>query len=261
MIGFLIKKALYDGWDNFLAIMAVNIAVLSVGFGGFFLAGTVSGNVPLSIAVFASAALIDGSLLMACSVCMARVCRYKTFTFKGYFSALKTVWLHGMLFAALVIAGALVASVAIPYYLSLRNAFGAACAMLLFWVAVLCALSLQWFFPIRSQLETSFTKSVKKCFIIFFDNPGLSVFMLFYSLALLAVSLVLIMLAPGFSGLVLAQNEAFRLLMRKYDWLEAHPELEFRVARKAVPWEELIADDVETVGHRSLKSFIFPWLD
>ena len=62
-------------------------------------------------------------------------------------------------------------------------------------------------------------------------------------------------------GVLLAQNEAFRLLMHKYDWIEKHPELEYRVARKAVPWAELLANERETLGDRSLLHFIFPWKD
>jgi len=46
MIGFFIKKAFYDGWDNLLALMSVNIAMLAVGFGGFFLAGFASRSCP-----------------------------------------------------------------------------------------------------------------------------------------------------------------------------------------------------------------------
>ena len=85
--------------------------------------------------------------------------------------------------------------------------------------------------------------------------------MFFHSLVLIAISVVLVLLMPGFAWVILSQNESFRLRMYKYDWLEKHPELEFKVARKSVPWGELIAEDYETVGHRSFKSFIFPWKD
>jgi hypothetical protein len=45
----------------------------------------------------------------------------------------------------------------------------------------------------------------------------------------------------------------------KYDWLEEHPELTTRAEQKKVPWNELLAEDDETVGHRTFKSFFFPW--
>ena len=261
MKGFLVRKALYSGWDNMFPIIIVNVATLTVLFGGFFLATLVSAILPLAIVVFAVACLVGGILLSACSIVMAGVADYKPFTFRGYVSAIKSVWLHGLLFSAIVITGIVVAHVAITYYLSLGNPLAFACAILLFWVVILSVLSLQWFLPIRSQLESGFVKCLKKSFLIFFDNPGLSIFMFFYSSALFALSVLLVGFAPGFAGVILAQNEAFRLLMYKYDWLEKHPELDFRAARKAIPWDELIAEDYETIGYRSLKSFIFPWMD
>jgi uncharacterized membrane protein YesL len=261
MIGFFVRKAFYDGWDNLLALMTVNIVMLAVGFCGFFLAGLVSRFVPLSVAIALACAVAEGILLMACSKSMSRIASYKPFSFKEFGVAFRETWLHGALFAGLVSVGLLVMAVAIPYYLSIGGPIGVGCALVLFWVAVICVLSLQWFMPIRSQLEKGFAPSLKKSFAFFFDNPGFSVFMFAYSLVLLALSLLVVMILPSFAGISLAQNEAFRLRMYKYDWMEKHPELDWREARKRIPWDELIAGDYETVGHRSLKSFIFPWMD
>ena len=72
MIGFFIKKAFYDGWDNLLALMSVNIAMLAVGFGGFFLAGFASPILPLSIAIAVAAVLAEGVLITACRECEDR---------------------------------------------------------------------------------------------------------------------------------------------------------------------------------------------
>jgi hypothetical protein len=110
-------------------------------------------------------------------------------------------------------------------------------------------------------LAAGFLKSFRKCFLIFFDNPGFSVFMFFNNAAMIVLSVFLVLLMPGFAWVILSQNEAFRLRLYKYDWLEKHPELDFRTARKSIPWGELISEDYETVGHRSFKSFFFPWKD
>ncbi len=261
MIGFFIKKAFFDGWDNLLTIILLNVAMLVLGFGGFYLAGATASIVPLSLLIVALAALAEGVLLLTISSMMARVANFKSFTFKDFFGALKANLAHGALFSLLVGAAILVVSVAIPYYLRLGSVVGFALAVLMFWVAVGFILSLQWFLPVRSQLEPKFGKALKKSVIIFFDNPGFSLFMFLYSLVLIALSTVLVFIIPGVSGLVLAQNEAFRLRMYKYDWLEAHPELDPAKARKEVPWGELLAEDEDTVGTRSFRSFIFPWKD
>ena len=124
-------------------------------------------------------------------------------------------------------------------------------------------LALQWFLPIQAQLGNKFKKTLKKCFIIFFDNIGFSVFMFLYTLILAGISYFTATLIPGFAGILLSYNNAFRIRLYKYDWLEEHEEeLKQHGKRKVrIPWGELIADDRETLGPRTLKSFIFPWKD
>lgn len=261
MIGFFIKKAFYDGWDNLLAILTMNVAILAVAFGGWFLAGLTVFFVPLSMAVLALTAAAEGVLFLSISTLMARVADYQSFSPSDIGAAVASSWKHGALFGLLIAAVVFVGSVAFPYYFGFGNLLGLALSIVIFWVAVVFALSIQWFLPIRSQLDGNFVKCLKKSFIIFFDNPGFSVFMFLYSLVLAALSMVMVMLMPGFSGMILAHNNAFRLRMYKYDWLEEHPEMDFRAARKAVPWAELLAEDEDTVGHRTFKSFIFPWKD
>ena len=166
-----------------------------------------------------------------------------------------------MLFALVLTLLVVLAVVAIPFYLRVGNLFGIFLAALVFWMLCLCVLALQWFMPLRSQLHGGFRKTLKKRFIIFFDNAGFSVFMFFYTLILAVLSVFLAFLVPGFAGIALAQNNAFRLRLYKYDWLEQHTDLTPKEARKHIPWGELIAEDRETLGPRSFKSFIFPWKD
>jgi hypothetical protein len=261
MILFFIKKAFFSGWDNLFHILVLNILVVALAIGGYCGAAVTVNVLPLSIAILVVAAAAEGIILVALSSSMARVAAYKAFTFRDFFAELKVCWKHGILYALTAAAFVFIMAVALPYYFKLGNVVGLGLAMLMFWFGVIFVLAFQWFLPIRSQLNGGFLKSLRKCFIIFFDNPGFSLFMFFYSIILLVLSVVMIFLLPGFSGLVLAQNEAFRLRLYKYDWMEQHPELDFRKARKSIPWGELIAEDYETVGHRSLKSFIFPWKD
>ena len=187
--------------------------------------------------------------------------RSSSYSFKDFLSEIPKTWKHGSLFGGMIAIVAFIYSVTLPYYFSLGNIIGFGLAMLLFWVGIILALSLQWFLPIRSQLDDNFLKCLKKSFIVFFDNSLFSVFIFFYSIVLFALSLFLVMLVPGFTGVILAQNEAFRLRMYKYDWMEENPEMDPREARKSIPWEDLLLEDEETVGHRSFKSFIFPWKD
>ncbi len=261
MIGFFIKKALFDGWDNLLTVLALNVVFLSIVFGGFFLIDSLARVPLLAIAAAAVAVSALGVLALGVSFSFARVSAFKAFSWKDVPRDLRAAAPHGILFAILASVVAFVFSVALPYYRAIGGRVGFALFALMLWLSLILLLSLQWLLPIRSQLDKRAIKCVKKCFIVFFDNPGISLFLFAYSIALGALSLVTFFMIPGVFGVVLAQNEAFRLLMHKYDWIERHPELEYRVARKSVPWTELLADERETLGERSLRNFIFPWKD
>ena len=68
---------------------------------------------------------------------------------------------------------------------------------------------------------------------------------------MIPLSVFLFMLLPAPSGILLAQTNALRLRLYKYDYLERHPELQTRSERKDIPWDELIREDKEiltTIG-------------
>lgn len=261
MIGFFIKKAFYDGWDNLLQILLMNIIIIAIGFGGFFLASITVSILPLSFALLAVAVAVEGIVILGVSGIMARVAEYRTFSFLDLWHSATETWKHGALYGLMTGAIALVFVITVPYYLQLGNLLGFTLAVLIFWIAVIVILSLQWFLPIRSQLDKRFLKCVKKSFIIFFDNPGFSLFLFLYSAVTLIVSAFTAFLLPGISGLILAQNNALRLRLYKYDWLEKNPQIDTKAAKKMIPWHELIAEDVETLGHRTFRNFFFPWKD
>lgn len=261
MISLLVRKAFYDSWDNLLQIMALNLLVLSIGFGFFFLAGRVAVHPALLVPILAAAFGIEGIVLVGVSSVMARVSDFRLWSARDLLSAVTHTWQRGFLFGLVALGLVALCSLTIPAYFAMGTAVGTALALVMFWFAVSCVLALQWFMPILCQLDGGFAKSLKKAFIVFLDNPGLSVFLFFCSLLLAAISVVTLGLVPGVSGVILAQNEAFHLLMRKYDWLETQDKGRIAELRKAVPWDELLAEERETVGKRSWKSFIFPWKD
>jgi hypothetical protein len=132
---------------------------------------------------------------------------------------------------------------------------------LLFWTLGLALISFQFFFAIRARLATTPKKIIKKCFIIFFDNPGFSIFSLLFTLVTLILSLIFALLIPGPAGLLLFLDEGLRLRLMKYDWLEANPPTETDSKRRPIPWDALLIEEREKTGTRTLRNFIFPWKD
>ena len=150
----------------------------------------------------------------------------------------------------------------IPFYLGMQSMVGFLLAAFIFWSLVVSILSLQFFLAVRARLDTKITKVIKKCFIIFFDNPWFCIFTLIHNVIVLSLSAFVAFLFPGPAGALLFLDEALRLRLLKYDWLEENPEEEgAKPGKREIPWDAILIDEREKTGTRSLKSFIFPWKD
>ncbi len=259
MIVFFIKKNFFDGWDHLLSLVFPNLLVFGLVVGSYFLA-----DLALHVSVFASLPVL-GIFWCAITVavfafgpCAARIASFKSVTFKDWLGNFRHSWKDGLLFGLITFLLLLLGTITIPFYLQMEGMVGLFLAALVFWFLFVCVLSLQWFLPVKSLMNNDFKKCLKKSFIIFFDNPGFSLFMFIYTLFLAVLSVVLFMIVPSFCGILLAQTNALRLRLYKYDWLEAHPEAS-PAEKKHLPWQELVAEDQENIGPRTLKGFIFPW--
>jgi hypothetical protein len=62
---------------------------------------------------------------------------------------------------------------------------------------------------------------------------------------------------PGVAGISLSRMDTTKLLMLKYDFLEANPDC----TKKDINWEDLLYEERQLVGPRSFKGMIFPWKD
>jgi len=257
MIGFLLKKNLYDFWDNFFKIAIINLGfIASVAFPVFV--------PPLftSYLVLQMGALLLGILwcfvyLSAAALSLKAVSDYGNFGFADFLGNLKIIWPMGLVLGGFVFLGYILATVVIPFYLGMNSLIGLMLAAIVFWSLVAGVLAFQFFFAVRSRLDTRLLGVIKKCFIIFFDNPLFCIFTLLCNTFILAISFFLALLAPGPAGMLLFLDEGLRLRLLKYDWLEANPD----TPRRAIPWDALLIDEREKTGTRSLKSFIFPWKD
>jgi hypothetical protein len=257
MIGFLIKKTFFDGWDNLFRIALINIGFIASAAIPVFLPSLLAGVPLLSAAVLAIGILWCCVYLAASAASLRALSDNRGFGFGDFFANLKTAWPAGLVMGVIVFAGVLVVTIALPFYLGIKSPVGILFAALIFWLTVIVALALQFFFAIHFRLGDRIPKALKKCFIVFFDNPGLCFFAFIHNLIIGIVSLFLAFLAPGPAGILLFLDEAFRLRLLKYDYLEAHP----GANRKQIPWDALLIDERERTGSRTLRNFIFPWKD
>ena len=150
-----------------------------------------------------------------------------------------------------------VLTVVIPFYAAMASLLGLILSAILIWVVIFAFLSFQFYFPVYSRLGMNLIKSFKKCMLISLDNTGMAIFLLIHNTLALLISIIFVFMFPGPAGVLLYLDEALRLRLLKYDYLEAHPEAN----RKKIPWDALLIDEREKTGNRTLRNFIFPWKD
>jgi hypothetical protein len=261
MIGFLIKKTFFDLWDNLFKVALLNLGFIASVALPVFVPGLLVAVPVLSIAVLVLGVVWCVVYLSAAAYSLKSLSDYGSFGFRDFFHNLKLVWPTGLVMAALGLLLYFLATLIIPFYLNINSLFGLFLAAVVFWAAVVGVLSFQFFFAIRARLDTKIGKVIRKSFIFFFDNAGFCLFSFIHNLVLLVISVFLAFLFPGPAGILLYLDEAMRLRLLKYDWLEANPPPAGSRRRPPIPWDALLIEDRERTGTRTLKSFIFPWKD
>ena len=257
MIGFLIKKNFFDAWDNLFKIALLNLGfIVSLAFPVFV------PSLLVAVPVLSMVVLLIGILwccvyLSAAALSIKAISDYSNFGFADFFGNFKTIWPTGLVLGAFVFLGFILCTVIIPFYINLGTLLGLMLAAVIFWTLIVGVLALQFFFAVRSRLDTRLIGVIKKCFIIFFDNPLFCIFTLIHNFIVLILSAFLGFLAPGPAGILLFLDEGLRLRLLKYDWLEANPDAN----RRKIPWDALLIEEREKTGTRSFRNFIFPWKD
>lgn len=270
MFKFFLKKNFCDGWDNLFFLALSNIISILLGAAAFAAvrySAEVNSYLPNLAIVLSSGIFMI--FYFAWGANAARIADFGTPSISVFISSVKTVWRTGFFFGVMLSASLLVARYAIMYYVTLYlntgSYVGLVLTALLGWFVLMSLIAFQWFIPLYFlQGNNGFKKCLKKSYIIFYDNLGFSVKVFIYNLILFGLSCPFLLIMPGLNGLLLSSTNALRLRLYKYDWIEKMVEKEpdfeqDRERRNEVPWEELIAEDKESLGPRKLIQFIFPW--
>jgi len=273
MFIFFIKKNFCDVWDNLFHTMIVNIFITLASALAFFLVA-ITGGLPggesaknlVSLLALVFACCLVCTLIIAEGENALKIASFEGPKigkfFKNILPSLKDGVFLG-LYVALVLC---IALVSIPYYFhvwvpadgSRGSMLGLLMMSLVFWFVFITVFSLQYFVPIRSIMHNNFTKCLKKCYILFFDNLCFTLGMGLMNLVNILVMIFTVGILNGSATITITCTEGLRLRLYKYDWYEVNPDLTPK-ERRDVPWQDLIANDKKILGPRHWKSFIFPW--
>jgi len=259
MIGFYIKKNFFDGWDNFLSLIVFNLISYALLIGLFFLIGFFAETPVLFFSFLFIGIYLVTVFYFSMSMLTAEIAHNKSVSILSLFKNIVFVWKDALFLSLLFLALFISATIALPFYYNLGGIFGLAMSGIIFWLILMTLLALQWFVPLSVEFKGGFFKTLKKSYLLLMDNGGFTFFLAIYSIVLFFLSALLAFFVPGLSGISLAQNNALKLRLYKYDWLEENPDIAQTKERKNIPWDELLAEDDEIIGPRSFKSLIFPW--
>ena len=278
MIGFLIRKSFYDLWDNMFKIVIMNLGFIALAAIPIFIPRLISlfiDSQALEIAVIALGILLCSVYLSTAAHTVKSVSDYGSFGFSDFTRNLKRAWPAGLVMGLFIFLLFIILFIVMPFYLSIESVMGLILGAVVFWTTVFGLLSFQYYFAVCARLinhndsdglqmarnkplsGADLIKAFRKCMIILLDNSGFSFFLILHNTVVLIISFVLALMFPGPIGLLLYVDEALRLRLLKYDWLEANPDAN----RRKIPWDALLIEEREKTGTRTFKSFIFPWKD
>ncbi|MHC1692101.1 MAG: hypothetical protein AB9828_03655 [Sphaerochaetaceae bacterium] len=256
MIGFFIKKAFFDGWDNLISLVLMNLGFILVLLAVYGALEVTALSTPLGILLVGVALLLNSLYSGVVSFQTKEYAWYQRPGFAGFKTGFLLCWKHALIHFALSAIMLTIVFFVIPFYFAYGSMVPFIVGVLMFWIVVACALALMYFFPLAAQLpDDKPLKTLKKAFMILGDNMLFSLFLGIYTVILLALSVVFATIIPGVAGNALSKQVAMKLLMFKYDCLEANP----KTSRKHIPWDELLFEEQEKIGKRTLRGMIFPW--
>ena len=212
---FFIKKNFYDGWDNMLTLIVVNIVIMAASLGLLSLIYALHRSTPLVIALIILFGIVMSILALAAGEIASSAANFGSAHIADFFRAIPSCIADGIRFGLILAVVGAASYVCIPFYFVQKTLPAMFIGSMFVWLVIFTLLSLQWFVAIRSLLHNNFRKCIKKCFLIFFDNIWFSLFMAAYTFFLTALSVFLLGLLPSLSGIAMAQVNALRVRFYK----------------------------------------------
>ena len=255
MKGFLIKKAFFDGWDNMISMVLLNLLFIAVGSAGI----TLFSVTPNMILGFLSLVLLVVAMTFLRSAATESAFNWSNYqgdTWQAFKRGITRNWRHALVLSLVNVFLLSLTTFVLPFYFSMNGIVPFFLGVILLGVQIVVAMAMPFYFGLMCLLPGDRAwKTFKKCFIIVGDNMGFAIFFSFYQILMYAITIFTLGLVPGFAGIELLRQDAMKLLMKKYDYLEENPDAD----RKHLPWEDILFDEREKVGPRSFRSMIFPW--
>ncbi len=256
MLGFCIRKAFYNGWDNIPRLAVMNLVYVLL-FLAFYLAGGTNLETHTALSLTLMSIIILAYCVYSLGVYKVTYSISKDIKpdFDTFKHAISEKLKHGLLYylmMMLVLVGVFFVG---PAWISLGNMVGYFTGTLTLWVALVALLFMQYYLPLCFYCpEKKPGEVLKLSFAFFNDNIGYSIFLLLRTVFDIVISVLTALLLPGLSGVAVSRTTMVRLLIIRYEYLDNNP----GKTKKQADWYEVLEDEMESFGKRNLLDLIFP---
>jgi hypothetical protein len=256
MLKFLFKKTFIDIVDNLLDIILINVGMMILML-IFFVVPSLFQLSSLGLFI----CHILGMVII--NFYSSAVFRYtlnfsdnKQNGIKIFLKYIKESWKQSLVNSLMIIILLTIIFYVIPFYFIKATMVHIVFGTLVFWIGFTILMARLYYYPVSFRLKKNIIKSIQTCLFLFFNNIGFTIFMALISFLILMLSLIFFFLFPGLSVFALWINICLKIRLYKYKYLAANKN---STKRKKIPWNELISNDLEIIGKRTLKGIVFPW--
>lgn len=269
------RKNFYDGWDNVISLFTPNLMMdfaliicTALCIPGVTIFKESQWYLYIWIFMLLLAFCIFGIISIAWAYIAAETADYGTVEFKDFFKKLKTSIPDGIKYGLTLLIVMIFSIYNIKYYFFPANKdqavtfAGLLAGSVYVWLSITILMALAWLPAIKAKMNNNYLKCLKKCFLVFLDNLFPSIVISIYELFLGLISIIMMGSAPGLAGIGLSRANAFRLILKKYDYIEEldkKSEPSNSPLRRKIPWKDLLAEDLEINPPRTFKEFWMPW--
>lgn len=256
MVGFYIKKAFFDGWDNLIMLIILNLGYVVLLGGLYLVVSALQISIILGLAVLILWTFVMQSYNGAVSFFTYYFACYQRPGIREFLDYGKQAFRYVPLMSVLTVGLLVMLFIVLPFYLAVPGFLSVLALSVIFWITLFLSMSMMFYFPAAVQLKNNPPwKTFKKSMLIALDNLGFSLFLLIYTVINSIISIFTAFLIPGFASVLMSHQIALKLRLVKYDFLEENPD----TPRKDIPWGALLMEEREKVGPRTLRGMIFPW--
>lgn len=257
MVGFLVKKVFFDIWDNFISIVIMNLGYLIIASSVVLASCITNYSLFGSYILFGFSIFLFSFYSLGVSSLTFKLSQYKKPNFQDFKNSYKNYFSHLIVHFMVCLIIFICLCFVVPFYFSIQNMIGICFGTLLLVFSLSLIIALQFYFPICFYFEKENPVStLKKSLGMFADNLGVSFFLFLRSIFDIILTIFTATLIPGITGISLSRMDTTRLLVKKYEFLSKN-----NSSKKDLNWEELLEEEKQLLGPRSLKNMFFPWKD